>query len=198
MMLKLADEFGFRIHALVHVLEGYKVAQEIAAHHAGATTFSDWWAYKMEAYDAIPYNAAILTRRGVVVSLNSDDPELMRHLNQEAAKAVKYGGLSETEALALITINPARQLGLEGRIGSIEVGKDADLVIFDRHPLSNYAKVLRVFIDGELYFDRERDLSRRAELEARKKALVERERQRQEQEKKKEKGPAPEGARRPS
>jgi len=201
MMLKLADEFGFRIHALIHVLEGYKVAQEIAAHHAGATTFSDWWAYKMEAYDAIPYNAAILTRRGVVVSLNSDDPELMRHLNQEAAKAVKYGGLSETEALALITINPARQLGLEGRIGSIEVGKDADLVIFDRHPLSNYAKVLKVFIDGELYFDRERDLSRRAELEARKKVLLERERQRQEQEKKereKEKGPAPEGARRPS
>jgi len=206
MMLKLADEFGFRIHALIHVLEGYKVAQEIAAHHAGATTFSDWWAYKMEAYDAIPYNAAILTRRGVVVSLNSDDPELMRHLNQEAAKAVKYGGLSETEALALITINPARQLGLEGRVGSIELGKDADLVIFDRHPLSNYAKVLRVFIDGELYFDRERDLSRRAELETRKKALVERERQRQEQEKKerekekkeKEKGPAPEGARRPS
>lgn len=178
-VLRLAQDFKFKIAALIHVLEGYKVAREIAAAGAGATTFTDWWAYKMEAYDAIPYNAAILVRKGVLTSLNSDSAELMRHLNQEAAKTIKYGGLSEDEALALITINPARQLGIDKRVGSIEPGKDADLVIFDKHPLSNYAKVLRVMIDGEFYFDRDRDMSRRAELEARKKALLEKARERE-------------------
>ncbi len=178
-VLRLAQEFHFKIAALIHVLEGYKVAREIAQAGAGATTFTDWWAYKVEAYDAIPYNAALMLRKGVLVSLNSDSAELMRHLNQEAAKAVKYGGLSEDEALALITINAAKQLGVDGRVGSIEPGKDADLVIFDKHPLSNYAKVLRVMIDGEFYFDRDRDMSRRAELEARKKALLERARERE-------------------
>jgi len=172
-MLRIAAEFKFRVAALIHVLEGYKVAKEIAAHGAGATTFSDWWAYKMEAYDAIPYNAAIMLRKGVLVSLNSDSAELMRHLNQEAAKAVKYGGLGEDEALALITINPARQLGVDGKVGSIEPGKDADLVIFDKHPLSNYAKVQKVFVDGQLLFDRDRALSEQAEREARKKKLLE-------------------------
>ena len=179
MLLKLADEFHFKIAALIHVLEGYKVAKEIAAHGAGATTFSDWWSYKVEAADAIPYNAALMMRKGVLVSLNSDDPELMRHLNTEAAKTMKYGGLSEDEALATITINPARQLGLASRIGSIEPGKDADLVIFDKHPLSNFAKVQKVFIDGQLYFDRSRELSGRGEREARKRALMERARQRE-------------------
>lgn len=177
--LRLAQEFNFKIAALVHALEGYKVAREIAQAGAGATTFSDWWAYKMEAYDAIPYNAALMLRKGVLVSLNSDDAELMRHLNQEAAKAVKYGGLSEDEALALITINAAKQLGIDKRVGSIEPGKDADLVIFDKHPLSNYAKVLRVMIDGEFYFDRDRDASERASREARKKALLEKARERE-------------------
>ncbi len=105
MMLRVGEEFGFQIQALVHVLEGYKVAKEIAAHGAGASTFSDWWAYKMEAFDAIPYNAAIMLKKGVLVSLNSDDAELMRHLNTEAAKTMKYGGLTENEALAMITIN---------------------------------------------------------------------------------------------
>jgi imidazolonepropionase-like amidohydrolase len=191
MMLRVADEFGFRIHALIHVLEGYKVAQEIAERKAGATTFTDWWAYKMEAADAIPYNAAIMQRKGVLVSLNSDSAELMRHLNTEAAKVVKYGGVSEDEALAMITINAAKQLDLDSRIGSIEPGKDADLAIFDKHPLSNYAKVQKVFIDGERYFDRERDGSERVEREKRKKALLEKAKEQQ-------KESAPAGRRRPS
>jgi imidazolonepropionase-like amidohydrolase len=175
MLLRVADEFGFKIRTLQHVLEGYKVAKEIAAHGAGASTFSDWWAYKLEAYDAIPYNAAVMVRKGVLVSLNSDSAELMRHLNDEAAKTMKYGGLSETEALSLVTINPAKQLMIEDRVGSIEPGKDADLVIFDKHPLSNYAKVRTVFIDGEVYFDRDRDLSDRARQDALKKSLLEKE-----------------------
>ena len=120
MLLRVAKEFGFKIRTLQHVLEGYKVADEIAAAGTGASTFSDWWAYKAEAYDAIPYNAAIMVRKGVLVSINSDSAELMRHLNTEAAKAIKYGGLSETEALSLITINPAKQLGVDQRVGSIE------------------------------------------------------------------------------
>jgi imidazolonepropionase-like amidohydrolase len=175
MMLRVAEEFGFKVNVLVHVLEGYKVAKEIAAHGASATTFSDWWAYKMEAYDAIPYNAAIMHRKGVLVSLNSDDAELMRHLNTEAAKVMKYGGLSEDEALATITINPAKQLGVDGRIGSLEVGKEADIVMFDRHPLSIYAKVQKVLIDGSVYFDRDSHASELAAREARKKVLEERE-----------------------
>ncbi|RMG56238.1 MAG: amidohydrolase, partial [Acidobacteria bacterium] len=130
MLIRLAEEFGFKIATFQHVLEGYKVAKEIAAHGAGASTFSDWWAYKVEAYDAIPYNAAIMTRKGVIVSLNSDSAELARRLNLEAAKAIKYGGLTEDEALALVTINPAKQLHIDDRVGSIEVGKDADLVIY--------------------------------------------------------------------
>ena len=172
MLLRVADEFGFKIRTLQHVLEGYKVAKEIAAHGAGASTFSDWWAYKVEAYDAIPYNAAIMVRKGVLVSLNSDSGELMRHLNTEAAKTMKYGGLSETEALSLVTINPARQLAIDNRVGSIETGKDADLVIYDKHPLSNYAKVEKVLIDGELYFDRDSDIEQRPAKEARRKALL--------------------------
>ncbi len=172
MLLRVADEFGFKIRTLQHVLEGYKVAKEIAAHGAGASTFSDWWAYKVEAYDAIPYNAAIMTRKGVLVSLNSDDAELMRRLNTEAAKTMKYGGLSETEALSLVTINPARQLMIDSRVGSIETGKDADLVLYDKHPLSNYAKVQKVMIDGQIYFDRDKDVAARPELEMRKKALI--------------------------
>src|SRR5580704_16991013 len=175
MLLRVADEFGFKIRTLQHVLEGYKVAKEIAEHGAGASTFSDWWAFKLEAYDAIPYNAAIMMRKGVLVSLNSDSAELMRHLNDEAAKTLKYGGLSETEALSLITINPAKQLMIENRVGSIEVGKDADLAIFDKHPLSNYAKVEKVYIDGQLYFDRNKDLAERAAQEAEKKKLLDKE-----------------------
>jgi imidazolonepropionase-like amidohydrolase len=184
MLLRVADEFGFKIRTLQHVLEGYKVAKEIAAHGAGASTFSDWWSYKVEAYDAIPYNAAIMVRKGVLVSLNSDSGELMRRLNTEAAKTMKYGGLTETEALSLITINPAKQLKIDDRVGSIEVGKDADLVLFDKHPLSSYAKVQKVLIDGAVYFDRDKDLSERQLLELKKRKLLEKEKQSVPQQKK--------------
>ena len=172
-LLRLAEELGFRIATLQHVLEGYRVADEIAAHGAGASTFSDWWAYKVEAYEAIPHNAALMADRGVLVSVNSDDAEEMRHLNHEAAKAVKWGGLSDDAALALVTINPARQFGIEDRIGSIEVGKDADLVIYDRHPLSSYAVVQTTLVDGKVYFDRELDRLRREQLAALEQSLTE-------------------------
>ncbi len=178
MLLKIADDYGFKIRTLQHVLEGYKVADEIAAHGTGASTFSDWWAYKAEAYDAIPYNAAIMARKGVVVSLNSDSEELMRHLNNEAAKVMKYGGLSETEALSMITINPAKQLMIDSRVGSIEVGKDADLAVFDGHPLSNYSKVVKTIIDGQVYFDRAKDLAERPSREKEKERLLAQEKQR--------------------
>jgi imidazolonepropionase-like amidohydrolase len=172
MILRLADEIGFKVRTLQHVLEGYKVADEIAAHGVGASTFSDWWSYKIEAFDAIPYNAALMAKRGVLVSLNSDSAELMRHLNTEAAKAIKYGGVSEDEALAMITINPARQLMIDQRVGSIEPGKDADLAIYDGSPLSNFSKVEKVLIDGEIYFDREQDLKRRPGVQDSKKQII--------------------------
>ena len=172
-LLRLAEELGFRIATLQHVLEGYRVADEIAAHGAGASTFSDWWAYKVEAYEAIPHNAALMADRGVLVSVNSDDAEEMRHLNHEAAKAVRWGGLSDNEALALVTINPARQFGIEDRVGSIEVGKDADLVVYDRHPLSSYAVVQTTLVDGKVYFDRELDRLRREQLAALEQSLTE-------------------------
>jgi hypothetical protein len=175
MLLRVAKEFGFKVRTLQHVLEGYKVADEIAASGAGASTFSDWWAYKVEAYDAIPYNAAIMTRRGVVVSINSDDAEEATHLNQEAAKSIRYGGLSHDEALKMVTINPAMQLGIDKRVGSIDVGKDADLVIYNHDPLSAYAVVQKTLIDGRVYFDRARDIAERADHEKEKKALIEKE-----------------------
>jgi imidazolonepropionase-like amidohydrolase len=170
-LMRLAEEFDFRIGVFQHVLEGYRVADEIREHGAMASTFSDWWAYKMEAYEAIPHNAAIMTQRGVVVSINSDSPEEVRHLNQEAAKTMKWGGLSEDEALRLITLNPAIQLRIEDRVGSIEVGKDADLVIYDNYPLSSYAKVRTTFVDGEIVFDVERDAEMRQQMAAEKEGL---------------------------
>jgi len=175
MLLRVAKEFGFKVRTFQHVLEGYKVADEIAAAGAGASTFSDWWAYKVEAYEAIPYNAALMTRRGVVVSVNSDDAEEATHLNQEAAKSMKYGGLSHDEALKLVTLNPAMQLGIDKRVGSIDVGKDGDLVIYNHDPLSAYAVVQKTLIDGRVYFDRERDIAERASIEKEKKALLEKE-----------------------
>ncbi|HUK15504.1 MAG TPA: amidohydrolase [Bryobacteraceae bacterium] len=181
MLLRVADDYGFKIRTLQHVLEGYKVAKEIAAHGAGGSTFADWFNYKMEAVDAIPYNAAIMQKYGVVVSLNSDDAELMRHLNTEAAKAMKYGGVSESEALAMVTLNPAKQLGIDNRVGSIDVGKDADLVIYDKYPLSDYAKVQKVLIDGAVYFDRDKEVSGRPQKEAEKKKLLDKEKQLQQQ-----------------
>jgi len=183
-LMRLAEEFGFRVRTLQHVLEGYRVADEIAAHGAGGSTFSDWWAYKMEAYEAIPYNAAMMTRRGVIVSVNSDSAEEARHLNQEAAKTMKYGGMTEDEALRMVTINPAIQLGIDKRVGSIEPGKDADLVIYNHHPLSVYAVAQKVFIDGHIYFDREKDLAMREAQAAERKALLEKAKKAAEAEKK--------------
>ncbi len=172
MLLHVADDYGFHIQTLQHVLEGYKVAQEIQQRGTGASTFSDWWAYKIEAQDAIPYNAAILVKKGVVTSINSDDAELMRHLDKEAAKAMHYGGLTETEALSLVTINPAKQLKIDKRVGSLEVGKDADVLLYDGDPLSNFSKVTKVWIDGHEYFDRDQDIDGRPKKESEKKALV--------------------------
>ena len=172
MLLRVAKEFGFKVRTFQHVLEGYKVADELAAAGVGASTFSDWWAYKVEAFDAIPYNAALMTRRGVVVSINSDDAEEATHLNQEAAKSMKFGGLSHDEALKMVTLNPAMQLGIDKRVGTIDVGKDADLAIYNHDPLSAYAVVQKTLIDGRVYFDRQRDIAERPELEKEKKALV--------------------------
>jgi imidazolonepropionase-like amidohydrolase len=161
MLIALAEEFGFKVRTFQHVLEGFKVASEIAKHGAGASTFSDWWAYKMEAYDATPYNAAVMAAHGVNVSLNSDSNELARRLYWEAAKAVKYGGVSEAEALKMITVNPAWQVGVEKRVGSIEPGKDADIAIFNAHPFSPDARCEMTLVDGTVYFDRAKDLERR-------------------------------------
>lgn len=158
MLLRLAESYGIRIRSLQHALEGYKVAPEIAAHGASVSSFSDWWAYKVEAFDAIPYNAALLTEAGAMVAIKSDDRELVRHMYQEAAKTVKYGNLSEAQALATITINAATQLGLDHRIGSIEVGKDADLALFNGHPLNGFARCVLTLVDGEIYFERAGDL----------------------------------------
>ncbi|HWS90561.1 MAG TPA: amidohydrolase [Pyrinomonadaceae bacterium] len=171
MLINLADEFGFKIKTFQHVLEGYKVAAEIARHGAGASTFTDFWGYKMEAYDAIAHNAAIMARKGVLTSVNSDSDERARRLNIEAAKTMRYGGLTEEEALKLITLNPAIQLGIDKRTGSIDVGKDADLAVWNAHPFSVYARVEQTFVDGELLFDRQADLARRPALEAERKAL---------------------------
>jgi imidazolonepropionase-like amidohydrolase len=181
MLIRVANEFGFKVRTFQHVLEGYKIADEIAASGAGGSTFSDWWAYKMEAYDAIPYNATLMTQRGVVVSVNSDDAEEARHLNQEAAKSMKYGGLSETEALKLVTLNPAIQLGIDKRVGSIETGKDADLAIYDRDPLSVYAVVQKTLIDGQVYFDRQKDITERAAVGRERKDLLDKEKKAEEE-----------------
>jgi imidazolonepropionase-like amidohydrolase len=171
MLIGVADEFGFKVRTFQHVLEGYKVATEIARHGAMASTFADFWGYKMEAYDAIPYNAAIMMRHGIVVSLNSDSDERARRLNIEAAKMVRYGGVTEEEALKMVTLNPAIQLGIDKRTGSIDVGKDADVVVWSAHPLSVYAHPDMTFVDGELLFDRQADITRRPQLEAERKAL---------------------------
>lgn len=195
MMLRVAKEFGFKIRTLQHVLEGYKVADEIAAAGVGGSTFSDWWAYKMEAYDAIPYNAALMTRRGVIVSVNSDDAEEATHLNQEAAKSIKYGGLTHDEALKLVTLNPAIQLGIDNRVGTIDVGKDADLVIYNHDPLSAYAVVQKTLIDGRVYFDRQRDIAERPALEKEKQELLQKEKKESE---KNPEGKNPEGKPKPS
>ncbi len=154
MLMRVASEFKFKIQNFQHVLEGYKVAPEMAAHGATASTFSDWWAYKFEVIDAIPYNGKIMYDSKVVVTFNSDDNELVRRLNTEAAKATKYGGISYEEALKFVTLNSAIQMVMQDRAGTIEVGKDADLAIYDSHPLSVYARCRYTIIEGEVYFER--------------------------------------------
>ena len=155
MLLRLCERYNVRIGTLQHILEGYKVADEIAAHGAGASSFSDWWAYKMEVMDAIPYNGSLMRDVGVVVSFNSDDDEVATRMNDEAAKAVRWGGLEPHEALKFVTINPARQLQIDARVGSLEPGKDADFVLWNEPPLSSYARCEQTWIDGARYYDRE-------------------------------------------
>lgn len=179
-MIRSAEEFGVTIATFTHALEGYKVADEIARHGAGASGFSDWWAYKVEVYDAIPYAFTLMRERGVLASFNSDSDELARRLNLEAAKAVKYGGLAPADALAFVTSNPAKQLGISGRVGSLEPGKDGDFVVWSGDPLSTSTMALETWIEGKKYFDRAADLAgrpalerERAELTARAKTRIE-------------------------
>ncbi len=170
-LLLLADELGFKVATLQHGLEAYKIAPEIAKHGAGVSIFADSWGYKLEAYDSIPYNAYILWKNGVNVSINSDSDERMRRLNLDAAKVMKYGGVPEEDALKMITINPARQLGIDKRTGSIEVGKDGDIAIWTEHPFSVYSRVDTTMIEGVTYFDRAADIRIRAEIAREREAL---------------------------
>jgi imidazolonepropionase-like amidohydrolase len=155
--IKLGEELGYKYNTFTHILEGYKVADKMKAHGSNASTFSDWWAYKMEVQDAIPYNAAIMHNVGLNVAINSDDAEMARRLNQEAAKIVKYGGVSEEDALKMVTLNPAKMLHVDEKVGSLKVGKDGDVVLWSDHPLSIYAKPLYTIVDGIVYFDRQKD-----------------------------------------
>ncbi len=161
MLMHVADSFGFKVNTFTHILEGYKVADKMKAHGVNASTFADWWAYKYEVIDAIPYNAAILTKAGITTAINSDDAEMARRLNQEAAKSVKYGGLTEEQAWKMCTYNPAKMLHLDNRMGSIKAGKDADIVVWSDNPLSVYAKAEKTFVDGILFFDIEKDAKAR-------------------------------------
>ena len=170
--VRIAQDFDLDVAAFQHVLEGYKVADAIAELGAGGSTFSDWWAYKFEVYDAIPYNGALMHRAGVVTAFNSDSNELARRLNTEAAKAVKYGGVSEEEALAFVTINPARQLRIDDRVGSLEPDKDADFVIWSGHPLSSFSRAEQTWIEGRKYFDVELDAEMRRQIAAERSRLI--------------------------
>ncbi|MDX1470626.1 MAG: amidohydrolase family protein [Flavobacteriaceae bacterium] len=172
MLMKVAERFGFNINTFTHILEGYKLAEQMKEHGVGGSTFSDWWAYKYEVNDAIPYNAAIMHEAGVTVAINSDDSEMSRRLNQEAAKSVKYGGISEEDALKFVTLNPAKLLHIDDRVGSIKVGKDGDVVLWTDHPLSIYAKAEKTIIEGVTYFDLERDKKLREEIQSEKSKLV--------------------------
>ena len=171
-LLRTLEEFGVTIGTFQHVLEGYKIADEMVRHGAMGSAFSDWWAYKFEVYDAIPYNGALMFRAGVNVSFNSDSRELARHLNQEAAKAIKYGGIPPDEALKFVTFHPAQQLRIDQYVGSLEVGKHADLVLWNGPPLSNFSRCEQTWIDGRKYFDREEDLELRKEAQRMHAALV--------------------------
>lgn len=172
MLMKVAEKFGFRVNTFTHILEGYKVADKMKQHGVGAGTFSDWWAYKFEVNDAIPYNAAIMHDQGLTVAINSDDREMIRRLNQEAAKTVKYGGMTEHEAWKMVTINPAKLLHLDDRTGSIKEGKDADLVLWSDNPLSVYAKAEKTMVEGAFFFDLEKDAELRESVKKERNLLI--------------------------
>lgn len=172
MLMKVAEQFGFRINTFTHILEGYKVADKMAEHGVGGSTFSDWWAYKYEVNDAIPFNAAIMHREGVTVAINSDDGEMIRRLNQEAAKSIKYGDISEEDAWKFVTLNPAKLLHIDDRVGSIKEGKDADVVLWNAHPLSVYAKPEYTIIEGKIYFSLERDKKLREQIKSERSRLI--------------------------
>ncbi|MBL7871663.1 MAG: amidohydrolase family protein [Cyclobacteriaceae bacterium] len=172
MLMKVAERFNFRVNTFTHILEGYKVADKMAEHGVAASTFADWWNYKWEVRYAIPYNAAIMHRAGVVTAINSDDAEMGRRLNQEAAKSVKYAGMSEEDAWKMVTLNPAKMLHLDNQMGSIKAGKSADVVLWNDHPLSVYAKPLKTIIDGKVYFDVEKDEQNNKALESERARII--------------------------
>ncbi len=172
MAMNLADKMGYHYNTFTHILEGYKVADIMKQHSINGSTFSDWWNYKMEVVDAIPYNAYLMHAEGVNVAINSDDAEMARRLNQEAAKSVKYGGMSEEEAFKMVTLNPAKMLHVDDRIGSLKPGKDADVVLWNDNPLSIYAKPLYTIVDGIIYFDYERDKQMQTRLAAERTRLI--------------------------
>lgn len=170
--MEVANKMGYTVNTFTHILEGYKVADKMLKHGSYASTFSDWWAYKMEVEDAIPYNAAIMQKVGLTVAINSDDAEMARRLNQEAAKIVKYGGVTEEEALKMVTLNPAKMLHVDDKVGSLKPGKDGDVVLWSDHPLSIYAKSLYTIVDGTIYFDRAKDDQMQKEVDAERLRLV--------------------------
>jgi len=170
--MRVGERFGFRFNTFTHILEGYKVADKMKAHGANTSTFSDWWAYKNEVKDAIAYNASIMHKEGLNVCINSDDAEMARRLNQEAAKSIKYGGMSEEDAFKMVTINPAKALHVDNKVGSIKEGKDADIVIWSANPLSIYAVAQKTIVDGTIYFDRERDAQMRKKIQEERNRLI--------------------------
>ncbi|EKE84277.1 amidohydrolase family protein [Idiomarina xiamenensis] len=172
MLIRLAEEFGFTLTTFTHILEGYKVADEMAAHGASGSTFADWWAYKFEVYDAIPQNACLMQQNGVLTSVNSDSNDLQRRLNTEAAKSVRYCGMSPADALKMVTINPAKQLKIDQYVGSIEAGKQADFVIWDENPLTSYAHVEQTWINARKFFDRQQDIAERQAVYDEKQQLI--------------------------
>ncbi|KAA3639218.1 MAG: amidohydrolase [Proteobacteria bacterium] len=172
MLMHVAEDYNFKVNTFTHILEGYKVADQMKAHGVGASTFADWWAYKWEVNEAIPYNAAIMDQVGLVTAINSDSAEMSRRLNQEAAKTIKYGGLNEQDAWKTVTLNPAKLLHLEQRMGSIKVGKDADLVLWSDKPLSIYAQAEKTMVDGVIYFDRDQQTALERQINEEKMALI--------------------------
>jgi urease alpha subunit len=172
MLMHVGDSMGFKVNTFTHILEGYKVADKMKIHGANASTFADWWAYKYEVIDAIPHNAAIMQKAGINVAINSDDAEMGRRLNQEAAKIIKYGNITEEEAWKMVTLNPAKMLHLDSKLGSIAIGKDADLVLWSDNPLSIYAKPEMTFVDGICYYSLAQDQILRNEIKAERQRII--------------------------